>query len=218
VSAAVKAAKKGAKSDDVRASRAGGVPVSPAHWTDVLVAIRACQLAVEWARTQPDYATAWEACPDPEWLVWLVDRLDPDPRHIDLWLATCLIAERALRFVPSGEDRPRAAIECRRAWCRGEAADSDLAAAGAAARAAAEAAAWAAVWAAVWAAAGAAAWAAARAAAEAAAGAAARAAAEAAARAAAEAAAWDAAWDAERAEQCRIIRTTCARPALEVCP
>ena len=136
------------------------------HWTDALVAISACQTAVDWARTQPSYATAWEVCPDPAWLVWLVDRLDPDPRHIDLWLATCLIAERALRFVPSGEDRPRRAIECRRAWCRGEATEIDLAAARAAA----------------WAAAGA------------------------------------AAWDAERAEQCRIIRATCARPALEVCP
>ena len=140
--------------------------MSPAHWTDALVASSACDPAVDWAGTQSDYATAWETCPDPAWLVWLVDRLDPDPRHIDLWLATCLIAERALRFVPSGEDRPRRAIECRRAWCRGEATECDLDAAAAAA------------------------W----------------------------AAAWEAAWDAERAEQCRIIRTTCARPALEVCP
>ena len=97
--------------------------MSPAHWTDALVAISARDPAVDWARTQSDYATAWEVCPDPAWLVWLVDRLDPDPRHIDLWLATCLIVERALRFVPSGEDRPRRAIECRRAWCRGKATD-----------------------------------------------------------------------------------------------
>ena len=136
--------------------------MSPAHWSDALVAISARDPVVEWARTQPDYATAWEACPDPEWLVWLVERLDPDPRHVYLWLATCLIAERALRFVPVGEDRPRRAIECRRAWCRGEATESDLAAA--------------------------------------------------------RVAAWDAAWDVERAEQCRIIRATCARPALEVRP
>ena len=73
-------------------------------------------------------------------------------------LLLCDIAERALRYVPDGEDRPRQAIEVARRYAQGEAAEEELAAAWAAARAAARAAAWAAAWAAACAVA----WAAAR--------------------------------------------------------
>ena len=59
-------------------------------------------------------------------------------------LLVCDIAERALRFVPDGENRPRIAIETARRFSRGEATNSELTAAWAAAGDAAWAAAWAA--------------------------------------------------------------------------
>jgi hypothetical protein len=40
-----------------------------------LVALNACDQAVEWSRKQPDYTTAWEKCKRGDWLEWLLDRL-----------------------------------------------------------------------------------------------------------------------------------------------
>lgn len=57
-------------------------------------------------------------------------------------LLNCDIAERALRFVREGEDRPRQAIETARRFARGEATEEELSAARTAADAAADAAAW----------------------------------------------------------------------------
>jgi hypothetical protein len=187
------------------------------HWSAALVKLEACSEAVDWATTQPTYAKAWEACTNPDWILWLYERTLGKRSTKPMVLAACDIAETVLKHVTPGEDRPRKAIEVTRAWCAGKATQEEVGAARAAsdaARAAASDAASAASDAACDAA-SAAAWAAASAAW------AARAAAWAAASDAARAAAWDAvwaardaAWAAQDAESCRLIRLRCKRPAL----
>ena len=92
------------------------------HWSYALVQIGACSPAVAWARTQPDYATAWAACDRGDWLIWLAMRL---ARTLDerkpVILAACACVRPVLRHVPAGENRPRIAIETAERWCRGEA-------------------------------------------------------------------------------------------------
>ena len=205
------------------------------HWSAALVKLEACSEAVDWATTQPTYAKAWEACTNPDWILWLYERTLGKRSTKPMVLAACDIAETVLKHVTPGEDRPRKAIEVTRAWCAGKATQEEVGAARAAsdaARAAASAAASDAARAAAWAAASAAACAAASDAARAAASDAARDAAW-----AAWAAAWDAAWAAsdaasdaawaaagdaasaaawaaQDAESCRIIRLRCKRPRL----
>ena len=140
----------------------------------------ACAEAVEWAKPYATLQEAWDACDRADWTCWLLVRTNP--KHGATRLALCACAETALRYVPAGEMRPAEALAVARRYARGQATDSELAAARAAAGAAAGAAARAAAgeaageaaraaaWAAAWEAAGAAARAAARAAAWAAAG------------------------------------------------
>jgi hypothetical protein len=45
------------------------------HWTDALLTLDACNTALQWARTQPDYATAWATCERGDWMLWLAGRL-----------------------------------------------------------------------------------------------------------------------------------------------
>ncbi len=132
----------------------------------------ACEDALAWAETQPDAQTAWDACQDPQWMVWLLGAVQADERKRRLFAADC--AESVLHLA---EERHREvcahAIATARAFANGEATQDQLAAAEASARAAAEASARAAAWAAAEASAratgGAAAWAAASATARAAA-------------------------------------------------
>jgi hypothetical protein len=107
-----------------------------AHWSRKLVALGACEEAVEWARTQPDFATAWNECKRGDWMIWLLTALDKSytPR---LRLIACDCARVALKHVPTDEDRPRKAIECAERYASGEATAKELAAAGDAAWAAA---------------------------------------------------------------------------------
>jgi hypothetical protein len=165
------------------------------HWTDALVALDACSDAVEWARGYATLDAAWAACDRGDWLLWYVGRISGPSESVSrrrVVMAACACAHTALHLVPSGEYRPRVAIETAERWARGDAScslddvraaawDAAWAAAGDAGDAAG-AAAWAAAWgvgdagdaagAAAWAAwaaagdagdaAGAAAWAAAR--------------------------------------------------------
>ena len=84
-------------------------------------------------------------------MLWFAFRVGA--KRKDMILAACACAERALRFVPKGEDRPRLAIEAARTAANTNT-KANRAAAEAAALAAARAAAWAAAGAAAWAAAG----------------------------------------------------------------
>ena len=44
------------------------------HWSRVLVAMGACDPAVQWARKRPTARDAWRTCPDGEWLRWVCGR------------------------------------------------------------------------------------------------------------------------------------------------
>jgi hypothetical protein len=88
------------------------------HWSDSLPA-GACAEARDWCLTQPSYEAAWEACERGDWLLWLAGRLDVDRRL--LVRAACACVRLALVHVPTGEGRPRRAVETAEAWTRGEA-------------------------------------------------------------------------------------------------
>jgi hypothetical protein len=40
------------------------------HWSDVLEDYWPCEDGLAWARTQPTYRAAWNACDKVEWVVW----------------------------------------------------------------------------------------------------------------------------------------------------
>ncbi len=79
--------------------------------------LSACSDAVQCVGDR-DLASAWRECPRGDWLLWLAARLLPRPR---VTLAACAGALLVLHLVPSGEERPRIAIETAEAWVRGEA-------------------------------------------------------------------------------------------------
>ncbi len=97
---------------------------SPLAWSDALVKMSACSEAVEFARTQPDLATAWKNCERGDWMLWLAGRLAGpagDDRRRPLTLAACGCARLALeRFEKRNpaESRPRRAIETAESWAR----------------------------------------------------------------------------------------------------
>ena len=80
----------------------------------------ACSEALAWLRTQPDAATAWEACERPDWLIWWLKRQPATDRKTLVRIA-CACARTALRFVPKDEERPRLAIETTERWLVGSA-------------------------------------------------------------------------------------------------
>ena len=122
----------------------------------------ACGEATDWIIENKHLSLTklWQTCPQGDWMLWLAAVVKVE--HKLLVLSACDCAERALRFVPKGEDRPRQAIDVTRAWCRGKATLEQVqwaawaaeSAAWAAAESAesAESAAESAAWAAAWAA------------------------------------------------------------------
>lgn len=85
--------------------------------------LNACTEARKWAKGQSFYHV-WTTCERGDWLLWLCARMtgkDGWPTRQQLTLAACDCAELALKYVESGEDRPRLAIETARKWARGEA-------------------------------------------------------------------------------------------------
>jgi hypothetical protein len=92
--------------------------VTPADTAKLLRRLNACPEAREWAKGRTLRA-CWDESPRGDWLLWLAGRLEID--RPTLVLAACACARTALRYVPAGDDRPRAAIETAEAWCRGEA-------------------------------------------------------------------------------------------------
>jgi hypothetical protein len=100
-------------------------------WRETLARLGACEDAAAWAKGFTGTARqAWLACERGDWLMWLCARLEVDRKLVVT--AACDCAERALKFVPAGEDRPRKAIETARAWVRGEATIAEVHAAAAA--------------------------------------------------------------------------------------
>jgi len=96
------------------------------HWSDYFRNLGACEKALVEAQ---QYATAqefWDACEHPDWMLWGWARLNPDN---NFYLACCDIAEWSLSFyedVYPDDDRPRKAIEARRAFLRGEITAAEL--------------------------------------------------------------------------------------------
>ena len=90
-----------------------------------LTSLGACLGALNWVY-EGNYTTlprAWRECPRADWLIWLVKKNVGKPgwpTRKDVALAECDCAETVLKYVPEGEDRPRIAIETRRAWAVGE--------------------------------------------------------------------------------------------------
>jgi hypothetical protein len=104
----------------------------------LLKSLGACEEAVEFARGK-SLAEAWEKCERADWMLWLLGKQIgkkgwPDRKM--LVLLACLCAETSLKFIPTGEERPRKAIETARAWCEGKATLEEIRAAAAAADAA----------------------------------------------------------------------------------
>ena len=98
----------------------------------------ACGSAVEWVGKRT-LAQAWAECERADWMLWLLFKRSGKrgwPTIQTAYLCACDCAETALRYVQPGEDCPRLAIETRRRWCRGEATDAEVAAAGSSAWAA----------------------------------------------------------------------------------
>ena len=113
-------------------------------FADKLIELDACEDAWEWVGNR-ELRRAWTECQRSDWMLWLLGEMLGEPGWPDdddhrLHHNDCDCAEAALRYVPDGKDRPRLAIEAKRAWLRGDITDADLAAAWAAARAAARAA------------------------------------------------------------------------------
>jgi len=104
---------------------------------DLLRRLDACDEAIEWYGDR-DSEDAWRDCQHGDWMLWIASKIGVDRKRIVM--ASCDCVEPALQFVPDGEDRPRAAIDTARAWCRGAATDEEVRAAAAAADAAADAA------------------------------------------------------------------------------
>ena len=89
----------------------------------LLTELGASQEAVQWAEGK-NLRDAWNTCERPDWMLSLCDRMAGRrgwPTREQVVLAACDCAERALRFVPPDEDRPRKAIETVRKWAEGRA-------------------------------------------------------------------------------------------------
>ena len=85
----------------------------------------ACIEARKWAEGK-DLATIWSTCDQPDWLLWLVARMEGKPgwpARQQIVLVACDCEELAAHYAEPGEDRSciTIAIEAARKWARGEA-------------------------------------------------------------------------------------------------
>lgn len=92
--------------------------ISSEQFADILIEISGCSEAAEWAKGKTP-EEAWSACERGDWMLWIAAKSGVERKLIVM--QACKAARRALKYVPKGEDRPLAAIECAEAWCRGEA-------------------------------------------------------------------------------------------------
>ena len=123
--------------------------------TNTLTRIGACQEAIEWAADKPTWDSVIRQCNQPDWLLWLDQRLniltDSERRLLACWFVrNTPIGDGRTVWDLLTDDRSRKAVEVAERHARGEATDEE--------RAAAWHAAWDAAWHAAWDAAGDAAW------------------------------------------------------------
>ncbi|MDP2730557.1 MAG: hypothetical protein Q8O55_08735 [Dehalococcoidales bacterium] len=96
------------------------------HWIDSWGTLNPtpCQESIDWAKTQPDWQTAWNNCERGDWMLHRLARNMGEwgsPAHRKLVLAACQCARLALPYVAEGEKRPLLAIELAERWAKGEA-------------------------------------------------------------------------------------------------
>ncbi len=111
----------------------------------------ACEDAMEWMQDQSDLETAWDTCPQGDWMLWLIGQFVGDPGSPSRRKLACTAAECAELVLPiyeakyPGDGRVRNAIEAAKRGnpdeCRAAARAAAAAAAGGGAGAAAAAAA-----------------------------------------------------------------------------
>ena len=98
----------------------------------LLKRLQACPEARAFAATHPDLESAWNACEHPDWMIWLLRRLQFQERA-----TYCLFACRCVRDTPLADGskvwglltdpRSRAAVEVAERFARGEATPAELA-------------------------------------------------------------------------------------------
>ena len=89
------------------------------HWSKKLRDLKACQEAVDWAATQKTPMIAWAKCPRGDWMLWLLAvQCKTKENHQRIVFTAAQCARLALRFVPSGENRPLKAIKAAEKWSK----------------------------------------------------------------------------------------------------
>lgn len=98
---------------------------------DLLSGLSAPSELVEWARPYADLRTCWDACPQPDWQLWLAARLANTPgQRREVVLCAAELARRAKRGVHRVDERVVDAISAVETWAlNGAADDADSAAA-----------------------------------------------------------------------------------------
>ncbi len=81
-----------------------------------------CEESIVWARTQPDWQTAWNNCERGDWMLYRLGRglVQGSPSHRKLVGVVCQVARLALPYVAQGEKRPEAAIALAERFAAGE--------------------------------------------------------------------------------------------------
>ena len=71
----------------------------------------ACNEAIKWASTQPDYKTAWQNCERGDWMLWLAKALNVDDRKLTLAKYHCVNQVRHLMEDQRSIDALNAALK-----------------------------------------------------------------------------------------------------------
>lgn len=95
------------------------------HWSDRLIAMRACKDAVRFARMHRSVTAAWHACERSDWLLWYAARCvgrERDATHIRVVRAALACAKTAWPYVREA-DRPvvQRCYQVIMAWLEGQA-------------------------------------------------------------------------------------------------
>jgi len=85
------------------------------HWSDALVALGACEEAVEWARGQKDPEIAWQSCERADWMLWIA-AMRCERRLVVHAALDC--AETVAHLMPLAG---LLALHVTREWCEGRA-------------------------------------------------------------------------------------------------
>jgi hypothetical protein len=84
---------------------------------NLLSGLSAPEPMVEWARPFVDLRACWDACPQPDWQLWLAARLARTPgQRREVVLCATELARRAKRGVPHVDPRVGDAISAVEAW------------------------------------------------------------------------------------------------------